>query len=152
MNYSEKASRFLELSGIDNPSGYQKTQISELRRKLATLGLDPQHPKGLTYRALVYDNRKLIEKFLNLSASKKDTAGLGYQLKNLGIDINRPQELRRILGEIKVAAKKVEQQKNPAYTVGLGRQGADADLDQEFDEMDGEEMVEEANQLAFGTT
>ena len=156
MNYSEKASKFLELSEIDNPNVIQNRQLSELRDQLAALGLEPQHRKGLTYRALVYDNRKMIARFLNLKEAKKDTKGLGRRLKSLGIDINQTYELRHMLAEFKKKAKEVERQKDIRH-VNFDRQIFEAECDRlmaagDDDDEDEEETADSAaGQLAFGT-
>ena len=145
MKYSEKASKYLELCGIEHPTSYQQEKISNLRRELAALGLDPQHPKGLTYRALVYDNRRVIEAFLDLIESKKDTNGLGRQLRGFGIDISKPQELRRLLASFKTNAKAIDKKKT-TKGVNLARQACDADLKETQDEiraMDLEAAIEE---------
>jgi hypothetical protein len=150
MKYSEKASKYLELCGIDNPTSYQADKISELRRELSALGLDPQHSTGLTYRALVYDNRHLIETFLDLSDSKKDTAGIGRQLHRFGINISKKQELRRILASFKINAKAIDRKKT-AKGVNLARQAYEADCAQLDAEMAAEATANETNRLAFGT-
>jgi hypothetical protein len=149
MKYSEKASKYLELSGIDNPTSYQASQISSLRRELAALGLDPQHTNGLTYRALVYDNRRLIEAFLELSDNKKDTAGIGRQLHSFGIDISKKQELHRILAGFKVHAKAIDRKKT-AKGINLARQAYEADCAQLDAEMAAEAANGDINNLAFG--
>ena len=110
MTYSEKASSLIELSGIEKPQAWQREKYSRLRDELAAVGLDPQHTKGLTYRALVYDYRTMIENYLNLRDAKKDTEGTGYRLKSLGININNTKQLRTILNGFKTAVKDAARQ------------------------------------------
>lgn len=150
MKYSEKASKYLELCGIDSPTHYQAEKLSQLRRELSAIGLDPQHPNGLTYRALVYDNKRLIETFLDLCDSKKDTLGLGRQLHRFGIDINKKAELRRILASFKTNAKVIDRKKT-VKSIGLGRMTSDAVWQQEEDEMIGEEIAAKQNRAAMGS-
>ena len=102
MTYSEKASSLIELSGIEKPQAWQREKYSRLRDELAAVGLDPQHTKGLTYRALVYDYRTMIENYLNLRDAKKDTEGTGY--------INNTKQLRTILDGFKTAVKDAARQ------------------------------------------
>jgi hypothetical protein len=150
MKYSEKASRYLELCGLEKPDRYQAEKLSSLRRELSALGLDPQHTTGLTYRALVYDNRRLIEAFLDLSDNKKDTAGIGRQLHSFGIDISRKQELRLMLAKFKTCKKETDRKKT-VKGVNLAKQAFESEWAQEDAEIAAEEKVGEANRLAFGT-
>ena len=138
----EKASDFLKYAGIEKPDSYQRTKFSELRNRLAALGLDPMNTKGLTYRALVYDNKARIEHFLSLLESKKDTKGLGRQLKNVGIDISKPQELHRILASIKVKAKEVAKLKDAEH-INYNRQAYEAECDRTLAEVAEEERLAE---------
>ena len=163
MNYSDKVSTFLELSGLDFESlePHQKVKLKNLRRRLSALGLDPQQPKGLTYRALVYDNRKKVKEFLYLSSQKKGTKGLGWQLKSLGIDINKPQQLRLLLNTFSTCAKEIDRKKdvdriNPARAEADAQWAAvDAEIAAAEEEAEDSEValeaVETANQFAFGT-
>ena len=111
MKYSKNASRFLELSKIKNPTSAEIKERNRLRSELAAIGLDPRHQDGLEYRALVYDNRRLIEVFLDLSDKKKDTNGLGWQLRGFGIDISKKDKLRHILAGFKTSAKDNDKKK-----------------------------------------
>ena len=127
---SVKVSEFIVLNGTKKPNAQQRDDYSRLRGELAALGLDPQHINGLAYRALVYDNKTMIENYLKLVDSKKDTKGTGKRLKALHIDISNTKQLRNILAGFKTAAKDADRQKNRQH-IKPGRKARE-DYDAEF--------------------
>jgi hypothetical protein len=93
---------------------------------------------------------KLVEAFLELHDKKKTTGNMIGQLKRFGINTDKPQELRHVVGEIKQQAR-VADRKKDNRGVNLSRKAYEDDCAQVVAEMVAEEKVGEANRLAFGT-
>lgn len=152
MKYKEKTSRFLELCKIDDPTPEESMEYSKLYRELSARGLNPQQIDGLAYRTLVYDNRKAIQLYLDLTDSKKgkDATPTKYELRGLGIDTRDKQGLRKMLASFITNASAIDRKKT-TRCVGIGRRSSDIEWQQEEDEMIGEEIAARQNRQALGS-
>lgn len=139
--YVKKAKNFLALAGIKKPTSEQADDYNKLRSQLAAHGLNPQHTKGLEYRALVLDNMTKVETYLRMIDQKKKATDITYELKKVGILTggHHNQQLRNIVTDIKKSATEHEKKYKSARRAVSSIRQAYADTDVAADEISEED-------------
>lgn len=128
-NFIDKAERYVTLNALKGGAKLctkAAEEVAKLRRELAARGLDPQHVVGLEYRALVFDNRALVQSFVNMRNNDKRRATTIAKLMKLGIAPDK-QRLEHMLADFKLNAKKIDKKKGSG-NINMARITADADI------------------------
>ena len=146
------ARKFVDLSQ-SRRNAAQKKEYSDLRRKLAHYGLDPKHTDGLIQRAIVFDNQKLVQDYIEAAkraehadkvTEKAQSAldGMIARLRQLGIENINRRSLQTTLNEIKANAKandrlvRAKATRAPHKVLPATDEEVYDDADDEFDEED----------------
>ena len=157
MKIKDKANRYLELSNKSELSTSEQKERSSLWRMLTACGLTPKHTCGLIDRALIFDNKSLIQAYIKAAEhaehtkklSRRSRRSLGrmtWQLYGLGMKNVNYRSLQTILNELKQNAKAADRLKRTKMTRPPHRLSAleeedyvaDNDTDQETPELDPE--------------
>ncbi len=143
MKYSEKVQQYLSISAKEAAgtklSKEEAQKMHALRRELAAKGLDPQHPVGLSQRALIMDHKAKVANYVALRDTDKRLGQMAVQLAEMGIKPDK-QQLSRILREFDQNAKAISKKKT-ARCANPSRQYAD----QKLAELEAEMAAEEAD-------
>ena len=105
----------------------EKKERSALRGELASCGLKPKHQNGLVQRAIVFDNKSLVQAYIKAAErakhikklSRRSRRSLGkmtWQLYDLGIENVNCRSLQTIMNELKQNAKAADQLKRKRTT------------------------------------
>ena len=158
--YTAKAIRFIELSNISNPDAAQRAEYQKLRDELSARGLNPQSPKELIERTMIYDNASDVKKYCEIheriSHADKSTQTnqarldeLECKLKAAGIQNLDRHYLTRCLASFKVEHKRVDKRKRASrHNVSPAREFADQRQAQIAAEIADEEAQAAAAELA----
>lgn len=152
MKILKKVERFLELSNMSSRNESEQKELVSLRRMLTARGLDPRHQTGLRERAIVFDNIKLVQDYIEIAEraehadkiSNKAQNALNdtiAKLRKLGIENINRRSLQTILNELKQNAKAADRLKRtkttraPHKSPAIDEEIYD-DADDEYDEED----------------
>ena len=156
MKILKKVERFLELSNMSSRNESEQKELVSLRRMLTARGLDPRHQTGLRERAIVFDNRSLVQTYIETAKrvehSDKVTSSTQHalddmtqKLRMLGIENTNRRSLQTILNELKQNAKAADRLKRTKTTRAPHKSPAIDeeiyDADDEYDEEDDVDAV-----------
>ena len=127
MKIMAKVTRYIELSDATVLDASEQKERTKLHRTLTACGLSPKHQRGLKERAIVFDNKSLVQAYIKAAErakhikklSRRSRRSLGkmtWQLYDLGIENVNCRSLQTIMNELKQNAKAADQLKRKRMT------------------------------------